>query len=232
MSKIGNSISNGRGNRFLLFILFILFSIPLILFFLFQAPAPSPSFTWQSINGRDEGSPIDRAAVYQAKVPLHWIRKDPLNADSIQDTTKALCEFIIEQGTEHIRITVHNFPIVDEKARIPAQAQIQRWKQQLNDLDSTLTVATPISHGGFIGLFLEAEGSIEDKPVRVLGWSMQLASRYVRQFALASAPLERQKRSDYTIKAVGPPPLMQQHRQDIIQFADSFELKDELPWSP
>ena len=50
----------------------------------------------------------------------------------------------------------------------------------------------------------------------------------IKQLGLLSSGMQ-QKRADYTIKAVGLPALINQYRQEIIQFADSFELKDELP---
>lgn len=208
-------------------IVFLFFLILLGLFLFLRNPAPSSS-NWQLITGRDNGNPASRTPLYQVKVPSHWIRQDPLITESIQDTKKATCEFYIKQGEEQIRITIHQFPIINEKTRIPAQAQIQRWKQQFTFLDPTLTNLTPSSHGGFVGLCLEAEGVMENKPVKVLAWSMHLAPRYVRQLEFLSPDMQ-QKRADYTIKAVGLPALINQYRQEIIQFADSFELKDELP---
>jgi hypothetical protein len=39
----------------------------------------------------------------------------------------------------------------------------------------------------------------------------------------------RQMRSDFTIKAAGPPRLIEKHREAIIRFAQSFELIHEIP---
>ncbi len=57
---------------------------------------------------------------------------------------------------------------------------------------------------------------------------MQLAPAYERQLSLARQPHDNLKRADYTIKSVGPPDLMHKHRADILAFAQSFEMIDEL----
>lgn len=171
------------------------------------------------IPARDDGQSLDRPLIYRALAPQNWIRLELDPASSIADSTKANCEFQIEEGEEKIRITCHTFPILEGK-RIPPQAQIARWKRQLENLDQLSVHVTPNSHGGFSGLFFEGEGN----QVKVLGWSMQLGEVYLRQLGL-----EKEKRADYTIKAVGPPSMIEKHRHEIIQFANSFELIDELP---
>lgn len=195
-----------------------------ILFLFFSCENPSSEkfllpYSWQIITSRDEENPSERKPLYRAKVPTYWIRQDPLPTTSIADTTKPLCEFYIEEEGQHIHLTIHNFP----EQRIPPMAQINRWLQQFEERKPTHTSISALSHGGFAGLLLEAEGIFKAKPAKVLGWSMQLASEFYQQLE------KTQKKADYTIKAVGPPDLVNQHRESIGVFADSFELIDELP---
>lgn len=172
---------------------------------------------WQEICGRDH------VPIYHARVADKWLRKDPLPEQSIADTTLALCEFFITGlDKEQIRITVHNFPVEDAQQRIPPEAQVGRWKRQYSDL--TEAIVFPQAHGGFTGLYLQAEGVLANRPTTTLGWAMQAG---VDQYtALSSNP---QMRAEYTIKAVGPPSLMEKHKTAIIAFASSFELIQEIP---
>lgn len=146
-------------------------------------------------------------------------------SSSIADTTKANSEFFIQDKGREIRLTVHTFPFVDDNGRIPPQAQIARWKKQLEELNLLSVQVLPESHGGFSGLYFEGEGS----QGTVMGWSMRLVPAYSRQLSLEKEPLDKLKRADYTIKATGPTDLIERHRPVIIQFAQSFELIDELP---
>lgn len=185
--------------------------------------------SWQTIHARDNGFTLDRIALYRAQVPTAWLRKDPLTDESIADTKKPLCEFLIGEENPSIRLTIHTFPISTSDNQIPPQAQIARWRnqfEQLNPLDTRLTAE---SHGGFSGLFFEGRGAIHGENVQMLGWSMKLASEYVRKLALELRPTDHLKRADYTIKAVGNPREMEKHRDEIIAFAHSFELIEELP---
>lgn len=188
-----------------------------------------PLTNWQTINGRDEGVATQRIALYRVKVPMHWQRQDPSLDESIADTKKSICEFFIKDGQETIRIAIHSFPYPNFESRIPPQAQIARWKRQFNNLDPSQISLHACSQGGFHGLCLEAQGTMHDRSTAVLGWSMQLAADYYRQLSWEDCFMNRQKRADYTIKAVGSPALMHQHRQAIIAFARSFELIEELP---
>ena len=185
--------------------------------------------SWQSIPGRDHGHSIERPLLYRALVPANWIRHDPPETDSIADTTKANCEFMIREDGSEIKLTVHTFPYAQEEERVPPQAQIARWKRQLEDLDLLSVQIAPDSHGGFSGLYFEGQGKLQGKTASVIGWSMRLAPGYDRQLIMGRLPLDEDKRADYTIKAVGPPDMILKHRSDIIQFAHSFELIDELP---
>lgn len=183
--------------------------------------------TQQFIAARDDGITPDRPLLYRATVPLSWIRKDP--SHSIVETTKENCEFCLFDGEDKIRITIHTFPISNHHPRIPPIAQIQRWKEQFDELDLHLTHLSAFGQGGFTGLFLEASGILNDKETTMMGWSMQLAPEYERQLSLHFNSLDSYKRADYTIKVVGPRRIMAIHRQTIKDFAKSFELIDELP---
>ena len=183
------------------------------------------SSSWQAINGRDESLSIVRHPLYQARIPAHWQRKDPSPTESIADTTKPLCEFWIAEEGEKIRITVHNFPASSTAPKIPPMAQLQRWKNQFDRLEPTQVSITSCAHGGFSGLCLEATGILNGTAQSLLGWSMQLAPEHTRQLN----PEDRQTRADYTIKAVGPAELMNKFHTEIMNFAYSFELIEELP---
>lgn len=191
-----------------------------------QPPTPSNQ---QFFQGRDNRQSLERPLLYHALVPSHWIRQDPLETESIADTTKAICEFYIHVDDESIRLTIHTFPIRQENMRIPPLAQIARWKGQFEELDLIATQTLPDAHGGFSGLFFEGQGILQGNAIKVMGWSMQLASVYERQLNQGKNSLDFNKRADYTIKASGPPHLMNKHRLEILAFARSFELIDELP---
>lgn len=187
--------------------------------------------TWQQVTGRDDGESLARPLLYRAKTFSHWIRKDPLATESIADTTKAICEFYIRENDQLIRVTVHTFPINNPSARIPPQAQIARWKKQFEELDPLAVHIWEDSHGGFSGLGFEGQGLLKGAQTKVMGCSMRLASCYQRLLSQSPLSVDRQKCADYTIKASGPPELMNKHRADILAFVQSFELIDELSFS-
>lgn len=192
----------------------------------------TPSY-WQEINSRDEGNPALRFPIYRAKVPLHWIRQDPEKNISIKDTTKAICEFYIDQENEKLRITVHSFPTETKEQQIPPFLQIHRWKRQFDDLSPVDSKVSPLSNGGFVGFSFEAVGSLNGVATVVLGWSMQMASEHYYTLQNPEPSLsdfyQKQRRADYTIKAVGSPSMMNQHKKEIQVFAKSFELIEEIP---
>lgn len=191
----------------------------------------SKMITAQEINGRN------KEAVYRAKIPSDWIRKDPLPNDLITDTTKPISEFFIPgENQQQIRITIHNFPTERPEDRIPPEAQIARWKRQFSRLDPSSVQITPQAYSGFSGFLFEGSGLITDAYTAMIGWAMQLAPEH---FSVLSAKIQMsppqeaqdlyQMRSDFTIKATGPKLLMEKHRRDIINFATSFELIHEIP---
>lgn len=194
-------------------------------------PSASPP-NREFFTGRDDGQSQDRPLLYRALVPSHWIRQDTSPSESTVDTTKSICEFYIHENDQSIRLTIHTFPIIPGQMRIPPRAQIARWKRQFEELNLLATQVNPDSYSGFSGLFFEGEGILNGKPTKMMGWSMQLASVYERQLSQARKPLDRCKCADYTIKASGSPEMMNKHRTALLAFARSFELIDELPFSP
>lgn len=202
--------------------------LPLLLF---ASPLPGylpKSQGWQTFFGRDTGN-LERLPIYRGKAPQHWKRID--SEESVVDTMKPICEFHIESiEGDPIKITLHNFPTSTIEERIPPAAQVHRWKQQLEILSPLDISISPLSRGGFTGLFFEAKTS----PKGVLAWSMQLAEEHYRhQNALSkrsnNGDYYKQMSADYTIKAVGPNNLLQENRSDILNFAASFELIEAIP---
>lgn len=196
-----------------------------------ETPPSAATSQWQEIHGRDEGDGI-RQPIYRVKTPKGWIRHDPLTDESIFDTTKSLCEFIIFEDPESIvRISLHNFPTEDLEQRIPPQAQIARWKQQFETLYTPNVI--PQAFAGYAGLLFTGFGTIKGQEVMVMGWAMQLDERHYRSLSNPANQEEairwRQMRGDFTIKAVGPKNLLEKHHEDLILFARSFELLEEIP---
>lgn len=153
--------------------------------------------------------------IYQARVPTHWIRKE--TQGDLKDTTQALCEFRI---ADKIRLTIHNFPNLS----IPPQGQIARWKKQFEAIQEE-NVHSWVS-AGFAGLFFEGVGSIKGDELTMWGWAMQIAKDHFHNLEDAD------QKADFTIKAIGPSDLMADHKQEIQNFAKSFELIEAIPTDP
>lgn len=164
-----------------------------------------------TIPGREEKD------LYKAKIPESWVQIDSLAP--LNDTTLPICSF----QKDSILVTIHNFPGI----AIPPIAQIERWKSQFKTLDLSSTWTTPQAFGGFCGLYLEAKGVMDGKEVAVLGWSMELDPQ-LSQY-LHPQEKERQIYSCYTIKAKGSPDAIFQAKDEIIAFANSFGLQQEIP---
>lgn len=162
----------------------------------------------EKINGRDG------IATYQVEVPSSWHRMESTPLSALNDTTKAISEYQIEVKGEIIRITLHNFP----DQRIPPEAQVARWKSQIEGTFSE----SAVSHDGFIGICLVTTGP----SVKMLAWAMQMAPEHYQSI---SSPTFKQMRADYTIKAVGPVGLINRHQEEIRSFANSFRLIREIP---
>jgi len=189
--------------------------------------SPSHNHEMQVIASRDEGSSLERYALYRIRVPPEWKRVDATAGESLQDTTKSLCEFLIEEGNERIKITIHNFPSHAIDDRIPPMAQISRWKRQFDSIDPTYQMTAPQSFSGYTGFVYEGKGRISDEDIMVMGWTMQLGPDHYRVLSRPLFPL--QMRADITIKVIGPSNLVVRHRDEIFTFARSFELIEEIP---
>lgn len=163
--------------------------------------------------GRD---PTDHP-IYRVNVPTGWKRKDLSHIKDKSDTKLPICEFDVDD----IRITIHSFPSYSQNDRIPPIAQVERWKKQFQSLENFTT--TPQAYSGYAGLLFEGTGRLTDGAKHVMGWSMQLASEHYR---LIQDP---QQKADFTIKAVGSVDAMNKRRKEIITFARSFELVEEIP---
>lgn len=208
---------------------------PLLLFVLLVCllsacqPVSTPAAQWQTIAARYDEHLQARLILYRALVPLTWLRRESTCDKLTADTMQPICEFHIEEKGRVIRITLHTFAIASDGSRIPPQAQIFRWKQQIDQMDPCSICQYSESHGGFSGDYLECQGLVKGAPTAFIACSMQLADVYVQQLDRCPHSVEWTKRADYTLKAAGPPDLMAQHRLEILGFMRSLELIDELP---
>jgi hypothetical protein len=186
---------------------------------------------WLLISSRDEGDPAERFALFRAKVPANWHCRLPIADESLRDSTRPNAELTIGDGRQLLVITVHSFPYEKIDQRIPPAAQVQRWQRQFEQIDCQEMTITPCARGGFVGLKLEAYGSLKGLPTGVIAWSMQLAAPHYLAIHAREQNLQRrrQRSSDYTIKAIGPPDTLQHHRLEIEAFAASFEFIEEIP---
>ncbi len=136
-----------------------------------------------------------------------------------------------------IKITIHNFPADSSEKRIPPSAQVERWKRQFAVLNPLESFSTPQAYAGYFGLQFEGTGVISEIPTTTLAWAMQMDPRHYSNLTAKQQyhPKEKgylqQMAADYTIKAMGPPESMAEHRDAIVNFAHSFELIQEIPAS-
>ncbi len=144
--------------------------------------------------------------MYHAEVPKEWQRSDLKN--DLHDTTVPITFF----EADGVHITVHTFP----KMRIPPEAQISRWLKQIVDLQVEDVKVEPVGHGGYLGLRVEAPG--------LIAFAMQMAPEHFQRNSE-----ETHRSADYTIKAVGSDDAIAKQRQNILHFAQTFELIEELP---
>ncbi|MBA3957201.1 MAG: hypothetical protein H0X51_02235 [Parachlamydiaceae bacterium] len=203
-----------------------------------NTPTPLSNQNTQYIYGRDSGNG-ERIAIYRAQVPTSWLRQDFSHQESVIDTTKPLCTWTIPQDVGSIRITVHNFPSDQIEKRVTQAAQVTRWQRQFATIDASSVALHAESRGGFAGLFLEASGVAEGQKMTLLAWAMNLSPDHYatlstqRQIARLETQkqLFRQMQADYTIKVLGPSDIVEKYKSEIIAFAASFELIEEIPSS-
>ncbi len=173
------------------------------------------------ICGRD----LAHTSIYRVKAPDNWVVKQPSYEEGLEDTKKALCEFYIQDESNEIRITIHNFPSNNLNERIPPSLQIMRWKRQFDYLDPATVNIIPQSFAGYVGAFFEAMGEINGVETGILSFSMQLSPKHYQTLSMYQ---EDQKKADFTIKATGLSALIEKHRKAILAFARTFELIDEI----
>lgn len=204
----------------------------ILLLLLFSCSSTGEKPPWQLIQGRDDGD-LQRTEIYRVRVPSSWTRLDPDALQSIADTRLPLCTFQVDD----ITIVIHNFPYRSLEERIPPQAQISRWIRQFQPLDPLPVHQTPQSHGGFAGMYLECSGTLKGEHRGLMAWAMSLDPEHFRNLERHIANSEKEKvirqiRGDYTIKITGPLQQLREKREDLHQFARSFELFHPLPHRP
>ena len=176
------------------------------------------NWTMHEICGRDE----HHTYVYRIKSPKEWKIVHPEKNEDLSDSIKSLCEFVIQDESGEIKITIHNFTSKSIEERIPPLSQIMRWKKQFEELDQESVTITPQSYSGFTGLLFEATGFLNGKSQTMICWSMQIAKEHYRILE------NEQMKADYTIKIVGLKGLVKDKTSEIIKFARSFELINEI----
>lgn len=181
---------------------------------------------WVDIEGRLKGIPI-----YRAKMPHSWRVFLPDSEDYFQDTTLPILSCTVPCREGEINITIHNFPTHSIEGSVPAHLQLRRWHNQFSSVDPASLNHTPIAYGGFTGYLFEATGTIKNQMSSVLAIAMQIIPEHYRM--LQNNPLKEQEymqmRADYTIKAVGSPEAIASKREEILLFAESFELIHPIP---
>ncbi|MCH9609039.1 MAG: hypothetical protein S4CHLAM45_09240 [Chlamydiales bacterium] len=171
--------------------------------------------TWMEIQGREEGASF-RRVVYRAKVEESW--QTLPSPPSLKDTKIANATFLIG---DQIKMTLHSFPAID----IPPPTLVERWKTAV-----TTSAVSTCGQSGFCGLFLEG---IKGDEV-TLAWAFQLDPELAQRLHFSAQTAEEeahylQMAANFTIKATGPSSLIEKHRDEICQFANSIELIQEIP---
>jgi len=201
------------------------FALRVISFLLLTGCGPSPEVApppFQNIAGRDDyktSHDMTRMDVYRVRVPEGWMRRDPSEYRSIEDSKLPLVEYFIRESADpnneeeetaqisekrtnsakarkvtedEIRITIHNFPVDHIQNRIPPAAQVQRWQRQLQGIDPAHIEQREITQGGFSGLFFKGQGNFEGKKAAILGWAMQIDVDHFRTLTYIEAtPVEQ-----------------------------------------
>ena len=176
------------------------------------------NWTVHEICGRD----TDHGLIYRIKSPKEWKIVHPEKNEDLSDSKKSVCEFLIQDELGDIKITIHNFTSKSLEERIPPQAQIMRWKNQFEELDNESVTINTQSFAGFTGLLFEATGKLNGHKQTMICWSMQIAKEHYRTLQ------NEQMKADYTIKIVGFEKVVKDKITEIIKFARSFELINEI----
>jgi hypothetical protein len=131
------------------------------------------------------------------------------------------------QPNSTITVSFHSFPSNHFDERIPSQAQVARWRKQLQPI---MEVCEPVSFSGFSGLYYEGENETE----KMMAWSMQLDSGLYQALLFCGKTHEekefyKQLCADFTIKAYGPKEKMNDQKKEICFFAHHLGLIQEIP---
>ena len=144
----------------------------------------------------------------------------------IPDTRLPIAAWILLDGNNEILIQIHTFPVQNIETHISPNAQVQRWQRQFTEL-TIEPLVSPVSYSGFVGLQFESEGIQKGEPLSVLAWALQIGQ--IHWAALSANPDLLRLASDITIKAIGPPDLIGIYKEEIVRFARSFSLIEEIP---
>lgn len=201
-----------------------------------EQPQDNDAISEQLIAGRHLSEGAVRLPIYRVAAPTVWRLQAPPGDEAIEDTMQAIAEFFIADDAGEIRITLHNFPAASLESRIPPHTQIARWQRQFLYLDDAATTITPQAFSGFVGLLFDGRGTLASapqaptttQPIRMLAWAMQLATEHWHTLDALQQPID-ERRSDITIKAVGPEQALARQERRLLAFARSIELLDPLP---
>ena len=171
---------------------------------------------------------VPENGIYELVFPKDWTIVSRSRRDFPQDTTLPFFEAKIGDDQNSIRITLHYFPEPLANDKIKPIAQVRRWKTQFSSLDPLKDTIQPVSFNGFQGFKFEASGIQKGEETKVIAFALELGAEHaltLRRTNPQSAAL-----ASVTIKAVGAPSLIDSHLADIISFAKSFQLVEDLPW--
>ncbi len=192
----------------------------------------SKQYRWEKIQGRGDGD-----AVYRIRVPRSWKRMPASEEAYAGYKEQANAAFYIKGEGETIRVAIYTFPSKTLEERMTVDAQVLRWRRQFNVLEPDTIIIIPQSYGGFAGVFLAAEGTLEGYGIfekMMLGWAMNIDTEFYHVLSEIKGSEEEenyayQMRADYTIEAIGGKDLMEKHKKDIIESARTFELIKDIP---
>lgn len=184
----------------------------LLFFTIFMMTLLNISHTTTPIKGRNE------LFIYRVKLPSYWVEVE--EEGNLKDSTKAIKKYKIE----NITIAIHNFKVDPSLPKIKPVDQINRWLKQFNSDEKIHHNLKERSRNGYVGYLLEATQN--DKGLIAL--AMELDKEHLYNLLSKQSDKTDEMASDFTIKATGPKNEMIKHKQEILEFMNSFELIEEL----
>lgn len=183
---------------------------------------------WQTIQDRNSNP------TYRMQIPAEWVPIKQESMVDLSDTREALCTYQLPHPAGNLTLVIHNFPNDQSSEQIPAQAQVNRWLQQFEELDPLATRLEPQSFSGFQGMRVQAAGIKKGKREALLGWGFNLTGQHYRVLShpkttFADTETLRQMRGDITIKVTGPVPAMEHYQEQLLSAAKTFELIEAIP---